>query len=175
MPSIETDLDHMADLAVRRQDEFEILRYTLEFIEDELPDEALDRLVEAIAAPVIAAIDCTRCANCCASLDVYLTGQNAEQLAIRLGIPLEHFIARYVSRESAVQAGEWGALHSKPCMFLDGRLCSVYPNRPDACRVYPALTPDFRWALEDIIQGARYCPIIYNVLDALIEALESRI
>lgn len=167
MPPLETDLTRIAARAAARRDEFEVLRYTLEFIADELPDAALDALVEEIAAPIIAAIDCTACANCCATIDVYLTLEDAARLAEALSLPVEEVIARYIDCEAAARVDEWGRFRQRPCAFLEGKLCRHYAHRPDACRAYPALTPDFRWTLADTLEGAGRCPIIYHVLDAL--------
>ena len=80
MRNIVTDLDLIAREAADRRDTFEVLRYLLE-LNEELSDSALDALVDAIAAPIIAAINCTQCANCCRSLDVYLVPADAERLA----------------------------------------------------------------------------------------------
>lgn len=166
MSTLETDLECIAALAAARRDEFEVLRYTLELLEEELPDPALDALVETVAAPIIAAIDCTQCAHCCRTLDVYLTPADAAQLAEGLGLPVEDVIARHIDRDTAA-VEEWGKLNCRPCAFLDGRLCRVYAHRPESCRAYPAFTPDFRWTLADTLAGAGACPIIYHVLDAL--------
>lgn len=175
MPPLETDLKRIAALAAARHDEFEVLRYTIEFIEDDLPDAALDALVDELTAPIEAAIDCTACANCCNSLDVFLTPADATRLAEGLHIPVDEVIARYVDRETAAAEGEWGKFRASPCSFLDGKLCRHYAHRPDTCRTYPALTPYFRWTLADKLQGAGRCPIIYHVLDALQKALDSRV
>ncbi len=171
--ALETDLNRIARLAAARHDEFEVLRYTVELLEDELSDAALDALVDALAAPILAAVDCTRCANCCRSLDVYLTPEDVARLADGLAIPTAEAAARYVDHEAAEAAGEWGKLRAKPCAFLRDMRCSIYPHRPESCRTYPALTPDFRWTLPDILEGAGGCPIIYHVLDALIQRLDS--
>jgi Fe-S-cluster containining protein len=164
---LELDLDRIAALAEARRDDFEVLRYTLEFIQDELPDGALDALVEEIAAPILAAIDCTACAHCCATIDVYLTPTDADCLAEALALPVEVVIARYIERESAGRLDEWGVFRHSPCAFLEGKRCLHYSHRPEACRAYPALTPDFRWTLADTLAGAGRCPIIYHILEAL--------
>lgn len=161
------NLPQIAKLAAARQDEFEVLRYTIEFIEDELPDAELDALVDEIAAPIIAAIDCLACANCCHTIDVYLVPTDADRLAAGLIMPVDVFMDRYVDRESAALAGEWGKFTISPCAFLDGNACTHYDLRPDACRAYPQFTPDFRWTLADTLAGAGRCPIIYHVLDQL--------
>ncbi len=159
-------LNNLERLAAARRDTFDLLRYTLEFADD-IADADLDALVEAIAAPIVAATDCTQCARCCRALDVYLTPEDASRLATGLGCDVEQALAAHVDRESAALVGEWGKLRGQPCPFLADRLCTIYPYRPESCRLYPVFTPDFRWTLEDLIPGAAVCPIILHVLDAL--------
>lgn len=162
-----TDLDEIQRLTTERHDEFEVMRYLLEINEDIISDEDLDVFVDQLAKPIVDAIDCTQCANCCRSLDVYLEAGDAQRLADGIDVPLDAIMTGYVDRERAEDFGEWGTFKAKPCAFLKGKLCSVYDHRPEACRAYPALTPYFRWSLEDTIEGAALCPIIYNMLDAL--------
>jgi uncharacterized protein len=171
-----TDLEAIAQLAAQQHDNFQVMRYMLEAM-THISDEELDRMVDEVAAPVIAAIDCTQCGNCCRSLDVYLTPQDAQQLADGIDVPLHHIMTRHIDLESARAVGEWGKFKARPCAFLDGRLCSVYAHRPETCRTYPQFTPDFRWTLEDTIDGAHICPIIYNVLERMLtvtDALSTR-
>lgn len=153
-----TDLDQISKLAVQAADDNEAFRYYVE--DDALTDLELDALVEEIAAPIIAAIDCKTCGNCCRSLDVYLTPEDAVRLA---QIPLSEII----DHAGAEAEGEWGRFKHKPCTFLTGNLCTVYEHRPASCREYPAFTPDFRWQLAYILGGVGLCPIIYNTIVAL--------
>ncbi|NDJ61251.1 MAG: YkgJ family cysteine cluster protein [Chloroflexi bacterium] len=166
-----TDLDMIRRLAAAQHDRFEVMRYLLED-EDALTDAQIDRLVDHIAAPIIAAIDCTQCANCCRVLDVYLTPDDAARLAAGLDLPVAAVTDRYIDHAAAAQVGEWGRFRARPCALLNGTLCSVYAHRPQTCRAYPAFTPDFRWTLADLIDGAGLCPIIYNVLIALVAATD---
>ncbi len=169
-----TDLNQIKQCATQQRDEFEVMRYLLERMEAELPDAELDVLVESVAAPVIDAIDCTQCGNCCRSLDVYLLPEDVQRLADGLDVPLDAIETRYVEHEAAEREGEWGKFAAQPCAFLAGNLCTVYAHRPDACRRYPQFTPDFRWTLADTLDGAGLCPIIYNVLVRLLPIVEAR-
>jgi Fe-S-cluster containining protein len=173
MPEPITNLAEIRRLAQEQRPRFELLQAMLERSR-RLDDAKLDAFVEATAAPVVAAIDCTQCANCCRSLDVYLVEADASRLADGLMIPLDAVETRYVDHRAAAEAGEWGKFHQQPCAFLNGNLCSVYEHRPDSCRIYPVFTPDFRWALPDTLEGAAICPIIYNVLVALCDHLLPR-
>jgi uncharacterized protein len=155
-----TDLAQIQQLAHQRHDDFEVMMYMLQ-LDNDIDDATLDAQVEIVVQPIVAAIDCTQCANCCQVLDVYLTEADGDGLHDAVTIPLNEVF------ESAEHIGEWGKLRSSPCRFLDGNLCSIYPHRPESCHIYPVFTPDFRWTLADLIDGAAICPIIYNVLDRL--------
>jgi Fe-S-cluster containining protein len=173
MTEVITDLERVRQLAEARRGEFELLRALLER-NHKLDDAKFDAYVEQTAAPIIAAVDCTQCANCCRNLHVYLVEDDAKRLADGLVIPLSEVETRYVDRDAAAEADEWGVFRQRPCAFLKGKLCSVYEHRPESCRIYPVFTPDFRWSLEDTIEGARLCPIIYNVLGRLCDQLLTR-
>lgn len=160
-----TDLELIKQQAIQQADDYEAFRY---YVEDEdLSDAELDQLIEALAAPIIAAIDCTQCGNCCRNLDVYLTPADGQRLADGLFIPLDAVQETYIDHARAAQEEEWGMFRQKPCAFLQGNLCGVYAHRPESCRAYPEFTPDFRWQLGHILGGVGLCPIIYNVVEAL--------
>lgn len=167
---LETDLKQIEQLAAARHDDFEVLRYQLQF-DDALDDEKLDAAVEKIAAPIRAAIDCTRCANCCRSIPIYITPQDIAILAEGLGHTEQH-INQYLVENPDDKDSEM-RLRSCPCPLLKDNLCTVYTHRPETCRVYPAFAPEFRWTLENTIKGAVVCPIIYHVLCEVIERLPS--
>ena len=166
MSAYSIDLADIQQRAQARANDFDIMLHTLEFRE-EISDVALDDLVKRIAQPIIDGIDCTQCANCCRSLNVYLTPDDTAQLSHFIGLDEITFDDRYINHDEAHLVGEWGRFEHRPCLFLDGNLCSVYAHRPETCRTYPMLTPDFRWMLNDLIEGASLCPIIFHTLDAM--------
>lgn len=168
MPGIITDLEAVQALADAHADDFEVLKHQLQLI-DHIDDAHLDAWVESIAAPIMAAIDCTQCGNCCRSLHVYLTPEDAEMLADGLGTSAQAVTDQLVDRESAQRVDEWGMMRTQPCPLLNGKLCTVYDHRPQTCRTYPALTPDFRWVMDFLIGGTHLCPIITNTLCAVME------
>lgn len=161
-------------LAQARHDDFEVMRYQL-IANDDITDAELDAIITKIATPIIAKTDCTQCGNCCRSLDVYLTPDDAQRLSDGIHIPLSAIVDGYINQPRAQSQGEWGMFHQRPCAFLDGNLCTVYDHRPQTCRDYPVFTPDFRWMLEDIIGGAGLCPIIYQTLCAVWEYVENEL
>ena len=139
--------------------------------DDDLSDTTIDNLADSIATPIIEAIDCTTCANCCRSLDVQLGEDDLARLASSIDVSLDE-IRTHITLQAHDDPDIVGIFAQKPCAFLDGRLCSVYGHRPTSCRDYPQFTPDFRWMLAWMINGAHLCPIIYNVLVAMLDEVD---
>ena len=166
-----TNLEQIRQRATERHDDFAIMKYLLLRLDD-LDDAELDGIVQALTDHVAAAIDCTQSANCCRSLDVYLLPSDIRTLSAGTGRSYDDLLATLVDRDLDADTGEWGRFRHQPCQFLDGKLCSIYPHRPESCRTYPALTPDFRWTLDDAIEGAALCPIIYNVLAQMVDIVD---
>ncbi len=166
---LETDLAAIAAQARQCRDDYEAFGHYLDIMWDRegRSDSELDALVNAIAADVIPQIDCTACGNCCRSLVVGLTPADIPPLAAALNLPPDHVIASYVDQTAGEQQGEWGVFRCSPCPLMRHKLCSVYAYRPQSCRDYPALTPDFRWLYPEIARGAGSCPIIYHVIERL--------
>ena len=174
MPPIETDLERIAALAEQQHEDTTAFRYYIDAIwtREGRSSAELDALVDSIAADVVSHIDCTQCANCCRSLVVGLVPGDVRRLARGLNLPPGEIKARFVDREAGAEAGEWGVMRGAPCPLLRGKLCSVYEHRPQSCRDYPFLTPDFLWLMEPIMNGAGQCPIIFNVIERLKGALD---
>ncbi|MDZ4669856.1 MAG: YkgJ family cysteine cluster protein [Phototrophicales bacterium] len=159
----------LPQLAHARQDDFEVMRYQL-IANDDILDDEFDAIIAAIATPIIAQTDCTLCGNCCHKLDVYLTPDDANRLSVGIHIPLTTLLTDTIRDARAV--GEWGRFAHSPCRFLSDKKCTVYEHRPQTCRDYPVFTPDFRWMLDDMIDGATICPIIYETLCAVWDYVE---
>lgn len=168
MKPIVTDLVQIAMLVETQRTSFEQMRDRLQQSK-KLDDKTLDAFVTALATPIIQAIDCKACGNCCRALAVYLEERDVERLAEGLQETFERVMDEYISIEVSHVMGEWGAFKHRPCAFLRGNLCGVYAHRPQACRDYPALTPDFRWLLDDLLDNITLCPILYNVFNNLLD------
>lgn len=168
---IVTDLEQIKILSEQNHAAFEVLRYTLEF-RDDLTDDTLDAWAEQLAAPITEAIDCTKCANCCRYLEVSLTKRDVQRLSVALDSSIADLETMYIEPPEEKTAEDRGKFQQIPCPFLCGNRCSVYEHRPGSCRIYPALTPDFRWTLQHTIEGAGFCPIIYNVLIKMVEEID---
>jgi len=169
MSPLETDPHVIAVWAAQRRDDDEAFGHYIDVMweREGRSDAELDALVDTVAAEVIPQIDCTACANCCRSLAVGLTPGDIPPLAAALNLPPDRVMAAYVDRRAGERDGEWGTFRGLPCPLLHGTRCSVYPQRPQCCRDYPAFTPDFRWLYADAVRGAAHCPIIFHVIERL--------
>jgi Fe-S-cluster containining protein len=169
----ETNLDQIAALAAQSHDDTRAFSHYIDIMweREGRSDAELDALVDSIAATVIPHIDCTECANCCRSIAVGLIPDDVPPLARALDTTPQRVIAEWVDRKAGSQWGEWGMIRESPCSLLRGTLCSVYAQRPQSCRDYPAFTPNFRWLKDEIMRGAGKCPIIFNVIERLKDRL----
>jgi Fe-S-cluster containining protein len=81
--------------------------------------------------------ECTGCGRCCTGGDGYVWVSAAEirALAARFGIEPNEFGRRYLRRFE----GRYALLdgHGGDCVFLRGKTCSVYEDRPAQCRAFP--------------------------------------
>ena len=126
-----------------------------------------ERRLKAVAEQVEDAIDCTRCANCCRVATTQVTDRDAEHLTRHLGVKLRQFLLDYT-----IESPEEGRILQRDqngCIFLQNNLCSVYEDRPQACRLFPHLVKgngslvSRMWHMPD---RAVYCPIVFNTLES---------
>lgn len=79
-------------------------------------------------------IDCLTCANCCKTTSPIFYQTDIERVAKSLRIKPGDFIEKYLS----IDEDKDYVLKSSPCPFLGAEnYCSVYADRPKACRDYP--------------------------------------
>lgn len=157
-------LPRIAHLA--RQDEARDSQFRV-YLKTELPlsNRELDVVVHEIAERVSGAIDCTDCAHCCRTLQIVVDRKDIARLARRFGQSVASFTEQYVDQaEDGVQH-----IRRSPCPFLspDGP-CTVYEDRPRACRDYPYLhLPHTRSRSLILFESRGGCPIVFNVWNEL--------
>lgn len=136
---------------------------------------SVDAAARELHREAFAALDCTRCAHCCKSLEVELTSADIDRLATHLNLPREEFIARYLLPASGpIERDDEGLprehrFNAIPCPLLgaDDR-CSVYSARPRVCRVFP-LTDQPGLLRKPWVLGEHgvECPGVYFVVKGL--------
>jgi uncharacterized protein len=154
MPKIEIDLLRIQRLSQEHDDENWEFR---SWLKQYAPDD-IDGLVKALSQKYFALIDCTQCANCCRSLQVEFNKSELHAIAETLGQSIEEF-----QRQSMAEGKV-----NPPCPMLNGKLCSIYENRPDVCRSFPHLEqPEFTSRLIGVINNVAICPIAFNAFEEL--------
>lgn len=157
---IELDLKRIEALGEIREDENYEFRA---FLKQKNPDR-IDKIVHRLNEEVSARIDCTKCGNCCSTLQICVTQNDLERIAKRIGEKVGQI------KEGYTETDEDGDLVFKhlPCSFLDGKKCNIYDDRPDDCRSFPHLhKPGFTSRLWGIISNYSVCPIVFNVFERL--------
>lgn len=81
---------------------------------------------------------CTGCGKCCTGSPgyVFVNEQEIEGMAKAINMPPDEFVRKYVRR-----VGNRLSLKEHPktydCVFLEGKQCKVYLDRPKQCRTFP--------------------------------------
>jgi len=154
VPKIEIDLSTIEQLSQERDDENWAFR---SWLKQYAPGD-IDHLVKALSQKYSALIDCKECANCCRSLHIEFKESELHAIAKALGQSMEAFQQQSMSEGSV----------NPPCPMLNGKLCSIYENRPDVCRSYPHLEqPKFTTRLMGVIENVAICPIAFNAFEEL--------
>jgi len=158
--TIHTSLPYLSAQATAKQEEN---HQFVEFLK-ELNEEQVDAEVVRLNAIVEPQINCTSCGNCCKSLMVNITSEEADRAAKRLEVTREEFDERYVEKGSH----ELMILNQMPCHFLSNNACTIYEDRFAGCREFPALhLPQFTQRLFTVMMHYERCPIIFNVMEGL--------
>ncbi len=92
--------------------------------------------------------------RCCADLKLVLTPYDILRMKNRLGIPSVNFLKKYTDQETDSQTRfpmvrlKMNQDEKKTCPFVSSDGCTIYEDRPGACRIYPlgraATKPDVR-------------------------------
>lgn len=128
----------------------------------------LDRWVDELDKQVFKEIDCLDCANCCTSIPPIVSTQDAIRLAKYLKLSNTAFFDQYLVKD---EDGDI-VMNQSPCPFLQSdNKCSVYDDRPKACRQYPHTgTKDFSKNLSLHFQNSAYCPAVFHILERMNKA-----
>jgi uncharacterized protein len=155
-----TDLVEIAAFSVLKEDENDQF---VDFLKSCNSNE-VDEAVVKINAEIEPQIDCTKCGNCCKTLMVNVTADEAKKLSTFLEISLQETKNKYL--EEGLQ--KTFIMKSFPCAFLDGTKCSIYENRFEGCKEFPNLNKtEFTKRLFTTMMHYDRCPIIFNVIEEL--------
>lgn len=165
---IETNLEKIAFLAEKRENE----NYRFRTFLKGKDSEKTDKIVHEINDEISSQIDCTTCGNCCKTYMISLEKTDIARLSGFLGISDEECKNKYLE----VSQEERTTIFNKiPCHFLCDNKCTVYSARPEDCRSYPHLhKDDFTSRLYGLIANYAVCPIVFNVFERLKDEMRFR-
>jgi Fe-S-cluster containining protein len=159
---METDLKRIYRLGNRREQQnrnfLRWLKYRCTW-----SDRRLMKLQKETVARVWSEVDCTRCGNCCAEMQLQVTDEDVRGLANALRLKPGEFRAQYTEKHRDGRR----YMQDVPCPFLQDRRCAIYEARPSRCRGFPYLHTNIRGDMSGALDRAPYCPIVFNVLEEL--------
>ena len=125
----------------------------------------LDEVMQQIHEEVFEEVDCLQCANCCKTTSPIFYQKDIERLARHFRIKPSEFITTYLH----IDEDKDYVLNSAPCPFLGAdNYCSVYEDRPTACREYPHTNRKrFYQLLELTLKNTAVCPAVYEMVERL--------
>jgi Fe-S-cluster containining protein len=110
-------------------------------------------------------VDCLTCANCCKTTSPIFYDTDIVRLARHFRIKPKDFIEQYL----VIDSDDDYVLKSSPCPFLDeDNYCSVYQDRPRACREYPHTNRKKMFQLLDLTyKNSLVCPAVLEIVERL--------
>lgn len=141
------------------------------FLKQQDPDK-VDKIVHRINKEVTSRIDCQECGNCCIHMKPSVTESEIERLSQIKGLTNSEFTSKFVESDDF---DDMQFLKDSPCIFLKGKSCSIYNDRPEDCRSYPHThKPEFTTRTIEMIHNYSQCPIVFHVLERLKRELNYR-
>jgi Fe-S-cluster containining protein len=128
-------------------------------------DEAFHSTHEA----VFEEINCLDCANCCKTTSPIFYQTDIERVAKSLRMKPGDFVEKYLR----IDEDKDYVLKSSPCPFLDDEnYCSVYEDRPKACREYPHTDRRKMVQITELTsKNTLVCPAVFEIVERLKKVL----
>jgi len=125
----------------------------------------LDNYFHSAHKDTFESTDCLTCANCCKTTSPLFTQHDIDRLAKALKMKPSQFFSTYLKVD---EDGDY-VLKSSPCPFLGAdNYCSVYADRPSACREYPHTNRKRMVQILDItFRNTLVCPAVLNITEKL--------
>lgn len=126
---------------------------------------SLDDTIHALHEEVFDEIDCLECGNCCRSLGPRITDRDIDKIAQTLRMKPQEVVSTYLR----IDEDNDYVFKEMPCPFLGyDNYCSIYANRPKACREYPHTDRKKFYQIHSLtIRNASTCPAVFEMLERL--------
>ncbi len=125
----------------------------------------LDHTFQELHDEVFEEIDCLQCANCCKTTSPVFYMKDIERAAKALRIKPNAFIEQYLK----IDDDKDYILKSSPCAFLDyENYCTIYKDRPTACREYPHTDRKRMVQILDLtLKNSHVCPAVARIFNKI--------
>jgi Fe-S-cluster containining protein len=125
----------------------------------------VDEAFHALHEEVFSEIDCLKCGNCCRTTGPLFTQKDIERLAGHFRVRPAEFVDKYLR----VDEDNDYVLKSVPCPFLgEDNYCSVYEDRPKACREYPHTDRKQMHQILDLtLKNIPICPAVFEIVERM--------
>jgi Fe-S-cluster containining protein len=155
------DLERFKELASNKSPENKKFLLSLKRKDARKVDDAFHEKHEE----VFEEIDCLMCANCCKTTSPIFYQNDIERLSRSLRMKPRDFIEKYLT----IDEDKDYVLKSSPCVFLDDEnYCSVYNDRPKACREYPHTDRKKMVQIMDLThKNTMVCPAVFEMVERL--------
>jgi uncharacterized protein len=134
------------------------------------PPKNLDAVFEEAHDAAFEKIDCLTCANCCKTTSPIFYNRDVDRAAKALRIKPGQFTEKYLRIDEDNDL----VLKQAPCPFLnDNNYCSIYNDRPNACREYPHTNRKKMYQLLDLTyRNTLVCPAVLQVTERLKQVIK---
>ncbi|OQY32637.1 MAG: zinc/iron-chelating domain-containing protein [Spirochaetaceae bacterium 4572_59] len=125
----------------------------------------VDPIMASLHDEVFMEIDCLKCANCCRGTGPLLRERDISRLSKALRMRPGVFTEQYLQ----IDEDEDYIFKAMPCPFLEiDNYCSVYENRPGACRDYPhSNCISFKKYSSQMLENTRICPAVFLIFEKM--------
>jgi len=128
-------------------------------------NKEVDSAFEDFHEEAFESIDCLNCANCCKTTSPIFRDIDIKRISKKLKVKEKEFINSNLRMD---QDGDY-VLKTSPCLFLDtDNTCSIYEDRPLACREYPHTNRKNMYQIFDLtLRNSEVCPAVVTILDQI--------
>ena len=125
----------------------------------------LDKAFHTLHEQIFAETDCLECGNCCRTLGPRLTNADIRRMAQALRIRPSVLVDKYL----LLDEDDDYVFRDMPCPFIDDEnYCSIYADRPRACKEYPHTDRRrMRQMLDITLKNIPVCPVVFEIVEEL--------
>ncbi len=130
----------------------------------------LDELFHNAHEEVFEEMDCLACANCCKTTSPIFYQKDIERASRAVRMKPGDFIGKFLKVD---EDGDY-VLQKSPCFFLDAEnYCTIYEDRPAACREYPHTDRKKMVQIMDLTyQNTLVCPAVLKITERVKKELK---